>query len=557
MVNYMLKKVVTVLLLTLLLLAVSWPLFSTQLFRVHDYVHAARIAELLRGLQDGQFPVIWSQNFGYGYGMPLFEFYAPLPFYVGAFSYWLGFGLSRSVQIIFLVANIGSVVGAYYLGRKWYGRWGGLVTSAVFTFAPYRAVNLYVRGAVGEAWGMMALPWILYFTSLVLEGKKKAWFGLVLSLTVLFLSHNLTTMMFVPLSGVFILAVWALNKKRKALSLAYVAACYALAAGLSAFYVLPAFLEKHLTQIDQILGGYFWYGQHFLYIRQFFQDNWGYGGSVWGPQDDISFFLGYGQIFGICMVVGLLFLSLIGSKKIKRAHFLPILSIGLWVGALFFSLGKSQFVWDTLPFLSYIQFPWRFLGVAAVFMALAIGSLAVLLSGVQKYVVIILVLFLLTLNARYFRPESFLGKNDDFYYSDAKKIQSNMSSILPDYIPRDMLLTEPPTGLLYQPESLEYEIVVERSQEKLISLELAQDQVVTFAVAHYPNWAAEINGVATSVSQSEQGLVSVLVPAGKHRVGVFLTPSPLRRVAQGISFASFVLLLFLLLPQKIVLPNHD
>jgi hypothetical protein len=39
--------------------------------------------EMERSLQRFEFPVRWSANFGFGYGMPLFNFYAPLPYYLG------------------------------------------------------------------------------------------------------------------------------------------------------------------------------------------------------------------------------------------------------------------------------------------------------------------------------------------------------------------------------------------------------------------------------------------------------------------------------------------
>ncbi|MFH2118621.1 MAG: hypothetical protein ABII10_02715, partial [Candidatus Paceibacterota bacterium] len=52
--------------LILIFLASSWSLFSPKFFRIHDYTHAGRIAEMARALSDGHFPVRWTQNFGFG-----------------------------------------------------------------------------------------------------------------------------------------------------------------------------------------------------------------------------------------------------------------------------------------------------------------------------------------------------------------------------------------------------------------------------------------------------------------------------------------------------------
>ena len=87
------------------------------------------------------------------YGMPLFEFYAPLPYYVGSFFYLLGFSHINSVKAIILITSIFTAIGAYLLGRKLFGTTGGLLVSAAVTLAPYRAVNLFVRGAISEAMG--------------------------------------------------------------------------------------------------------------------------------------------------------------------------------------------------------------------------------------------------------------------------------------------------------------------------------------------------------------------------------------------------------------------
>lgn len=97
----MLKKLALAALLILIWIEVSRSLWPADLFKIHDFVHGARIAEMTTALQDGQFPVRWSSNFGYGYGMPLFEFYAPLPFYVGAGLYWLTGNLVFSIKFLF------------------------------------------------------------------------------------------------------------------------------------------------------------------------------------------------------------------------------------------------------------------------------------------------------------------------------------------------------------------------------------------------------------------------------------------------------------------------
>src|SRR5438034_4789314 len=60
------------------------PLFHSGFFPVHDNAQVSRVYEMTRAIADGMFPVRWSNDFGYGYGYPVFNFYAPLAYYIGS-----------------------------------------------------------------------------------------------------------------------------------------------------------------------------------------------------------------------------------------------------------------------------------------------------------------------------------------------------------------------------------------------------------------------------------------------------------------------------------------
>ena len=321
------SKKLVIILLVAILLGSSWALLKPGFFKIHDFTHAARVVEMTRALNDGHFPVRWTENFGFGYGMPLYEFYGPLPFYFGSFFYWLGLDIIFVLKLMFLTANLLTLTGAYFLGKKLFSKSSGVLLAAAFTLAPYRAVNLFVRGALSEAWGMMTLPWILWSLAKVIDQEEGGKQQLIISLFVLFLSHNLSVLIFAPFASVFALVYlfkqnqknhkvqWKLVVNRlRDLTLAGLAAF-----GLAAFYLIPAFFEKDLTKVSQIvLGDYFNFRLHFLYLRQFFQPNWGYRGSEWGPDDGFSFFLGYIQLVGLGLSVLVLVRNLIQQLFINK-----------------------------------------------------------------------------------------------------------------------------------------------------------------------------------------------------------------------------------------------
>lgn len=578
----LLKTWFVVCVLFVIWLAGSWSLLRPGLFRVHDYIHAARIAEMTRGLQEGQFPVRWSPNFGFGYGMPLFEFYAPLPYLVGSAGYWLTGNLLLSVKLLFVVANLGTLFGGYLLGRQLGGRTTGLVLAASLTLAPYRAVNLFVRGAVSEAWGIMALPWIVWgIFQVITEMRLRSWksaqvqkglLAVWLGLVVLLLSHNLTALLFVPMSlllGAGYLLVTMMSQKNSGSvvnfrssieSIGLLGAAYALAIGATTFYWLPALVEKQFVKLENILGGYFHYSQHFLYLRQFFTPGWGFGGSQWGPEDGISFFLGYGQWLGLLtlgVAVGRVlwkraqhrqWSSLLGNSSLL----VSVLVGGLLVVSTWLSTFKSEWLWDALPAFSFIQFPWRWLSVSIVWVAI-LNGLAVALhkKTIKRYLIGGALILVILANAWYFQPESLLEDAAKYYYSDPIRIQSEMSLILPDYIPKDMSdQPELPPAAAWshrEGEGLDpkLEVLVRRGHQVLLKTEYETPTEVQFAIAPFPGWRVELDG--QTVEGLERlglyGNLALEVPAGEHLVGVILGNSPVRTWSDRVSLLSWTLVI--------------
>jgi hypothetical protein len=447
------KKLITLILLIVITLASSWSLLQPDFFSVHDFTQGARIVSMSRGIIDGHIPVRWSADFGYGYGMPLFQFYAPLPYYIGSIFYLLGISLVNSIKALMLLLTILTVVGGYKLGKIFFGRSGALITAAALTLAPYRAVNLFVRGAISEAFAIMTLPFILYGVVKVIRKENCGWPILTISLTALFLTHNLTAMMFMPVSIVFGLIYLVYHYRefikdratlihKSAISLLQLGLAYLTSFLIASFYLIPMFFEKHHTKVDQIiLGGYFDFRLHFLYIRQFFEENWGYGGSTFGPEDDMSFYLGGGQLIALGFLIFMIARHIFNNRTVNFKNYFMTVVAGIFLlFSLFMTTFRSLLVWEWFEAFSYIQFPWRWLSLAIVFLALMVGVLPTLIKNkVLRYSYTIFLVFLIVFtNYQLFAPERFLSDTSQLYYQDRSKIRVEMSPVLPDYIPADM-----------------------------------------------------------------------------------------------------------------------
>ena len=62
--------------------------------------------------------------------------------------------------------------------------------------------------------------------------------------------------------------------------------------GLSAYFWAPALWERSSVQMESLREGAFSYSVHFVYPMQLLYSPWGYGVSVAGPGDGMSFMLG-------------------------------------------------------------------------------------------------------------------------------------------------------------------------------------------------------------------------------------------------------------------------
>ena len=568
------KKYCIAVFFIIFLLATNYYLLNNKFFRVHDYTHAARIAEMGRALKEGAFPVRWSENFGYGFGMPLFNFYAPLPYFVGALFWLIGFDVIVAIKLLYFISSFLAMLGAFKLGKKLFGNWGGLLLAAAYVLAPYRAVNLFVRGALSEAWAMAFLPWVLYSAFAWFENKDKRLLSfLVFSLVGIVLSHNLTALMFIPLAGLISFAYFLFKKdwnwKKAFKEIWPILLVYIMAGLLTTFYMIPAFMEKDQTEINKIFSGYFHYSHHFLYIRQFFKDQWGFGGSEWGPNDSLSFFLGYGQ------VLALGFLTIIASvylfknfRIIFKDQKLFLLFIFSFTTALtlLMSLMRSKILWDKITLLQFIQFPWRWLSPASLMIAVLVALSAAMikkkfLRAFYSIVVIVALLF----NAKFFHAEKFMDNPESLYFTDEIMIQNEMSGILPDYIPiqmadyevlknlnngKDLLWEKNYEGMINS-----WDVLVNDGHQKLFNINTKEEVLVDFKLANFAGWEAQIDGDKVEIKENaEIGNIELLVPQGEHKISLrFTENTKYRLIGDILTILAFLSSLYFLFPfeQKI------
>jgi len=544
------KKFLAVFLVFIVVLPSILPLFRSDFFRMHDYTHVARLHQLDKALKDGHFPPRWAKDLGWGYGMPLFNFYAPLPYYLGEVFHLLGFSFLNSIKIVFALTFFISFTGMFFLAKKFWGKWAGFLAAVAFVYSPYRAVDFYVRGALGELFGIALLPWAVWAIFQLIE-KKKIKFLLISSfiLATLFLSHTVLTLISFPfLLLISFFYLFLCSQKKKAFF--YLLASFLLGLGLSLFFLLPAYLEKQFTRVFTLTQGFSHYSHHFLYFRQFVYGNWGYGGSVDSIPDLMSFHLGKGHLFLAFLTLGLVFLSFIQEKKIKKKTLIVGFFTSLILLLAFLATYHAQPVWDALPLMVYIQFPWRLNSLIIVLLAfLAGGGCFYLQKRINKKIVFLFllgsVLGLLKINSRYFRPEKYLDPQKH-YYADEKSLKKSMSGIIPDYVP--LWVEKDPSEIALEDYriiegSLDIEVKESRTNRLLLQTSSSQPVKLQLNRFYFPGWQLFLDNQKIDFSyKNNNGIIKTSLPAGKHQLVLAFKRTKVRFWSEIASLVSLLIL---------------
>lgn len=515
---------------------VVWPLFMPGYFSHHDDLQVIRIFEMRKCFVDLQLPCRWVPDMGYGNGYPLFNFYGPLPYYIGAVaSYVLGF--IGAAKLLFFLPLVFGAVGMYLLAKELFGKIPGVVAAILFMFAPYRALDSYVRGAVGESFGLALIPFVFFFFLRLIKLKNRKYFALATIATFLFfVSHNIMTLIFTPLIIVWI-SFWLWKEKWKGLKLALLG--FILALGLSAFFILPAYFEKGLVQTEALTRNELDFRAQFVKVSQLFIDrSWNYSGSQPQSSSTISYQIGWPHWFLVVFAV----LALTIYKKRKNTLLFSLLFL-MFSFAVFMTHNKSSFIWEHIKILAFVQFPWRFLSIA-ILAASLIGAYFVSFFKSKWLIIVSIVVCLSTilLNWQYFRPEHFYYDVTDAIKLTGQNFIDQQAGAILDYLPKTAL--EPrelaPSSPLIIKGKAQAANFVNHSNRWSFDVNVVSRATLDVPVFDFPNWTAFIDGKVINHQISfPSGRIEIQVPEGEHTVGGIFENTPIRTFGNILSLVSF------------------
>lgn len=550
-----LKKNFTLILALLLSFWAVKSLLVSGFFPIHDNEQVARLFDLDQALKVWHIPPRIAPNLGFGYGYPFFNFYPPFAYYVAEVFNIIGFSYVVSIK---LMVGLGFILGTlfmYLLSKEFFGRLGGLISAVFYTYAPYHAVDVYVRGAFPEFWSMVFLPAIfLSFYKLRQDFKWKFFILLVIFISLLILTHNLVVVMAIPfiLAWIIFLA-FAGKQKKRFLLVSFIALIFSFL--VTSYFWIPSFFEKKYTMVNLLTTELANYGQHFVYLRQFWNSAWGYGGSIYGLHDGLSFEIGKTHLI-LSLLACFIAIKLFVSRTTRVIGVSMFVFILLLLISIFMASFHSKFIWDRVEFLWYIQFPWRFLIFSTVFSSLLAGSITMFpLNGRIKFFIVVFVLsILIGLNSRYFVPAKFLSSVEDSDYINQEKIRWDASILAWEYVPKGVSTRKSNIGTTIiniakkdiAKESFKVingDMIVKQiqdfPQEKKYMASSNEDSVLRINTYSFPGWKVYVDGKEISYTDNNKLKLITLPPlVGSHAVTAKFTDTKVRFLGNWISLIS-------------------
>jgi hypothetical protein len=319
----------------------------------------------------------WTPSANFNAGEPRFVFYPPLTWMTGAA---LGFLLPWQfvpVALSFLIfAAMGLAVRA--LARQALDEGAATLAGCAAIFSGYALFCAYERSAVGELTGGVWIPLILLFA---LHGHKsedglwqRALDGSAAPLALVMAGAWLSNIP-VGIMASYLLAAVAAAAALLSRSWAPAVRAFAgaiMGLGLASVFLLPAAWEQPWADLKQAAND----------PGEIIENSWLFGHHADPDLEFHDIVLRQASMIAVIMLAvalaGLLVSCRRKSLKAERCWWNPLALIPFAV--LFFQLPFSLPVWNLLPKLRYLQFPWRWLVVLeapmAIFFAAAVWPFA-------------------------------------------------------------------------------------------------------------------------------------------------------------------------------------
>ena len=318
----------------------------------------------------------WAEWANHGFGEPRFIFYPPLSWMLGAA---LSFVVPWNAVPGVFIALVQTMAGlcSFALARRFLPGRRALLGAACYAANPYALLVVYMRSDFAELLACALMP-VAVLAALQLCGlvenqqrsvpRTIAFFAMAFAAVWL---SNAPAAVMASYSMALVFA-WAALAKKSWRPLWRGAAGLALGFALTSFYLLPAAYEQRWVNIGQVLSSGLQPSDNFLYTM------------INDPEHNLFNWIASSVAMLLIVMTGIAGIAAYrGLKKEEEReereererlwHVMLLLS----VAATILMVRPSSILWELLPKLRFVQFPWRWMAILAVpysyYIATALG----------------------------------------------------------------------------------------------------------------------------------------------------------------------------------------
>jgi len=515
--------------------------------------HITNIAMFYKSLKEGIFPVSWTDGFA-NYGMPLGLMAQQTTSYLGAFLNFLFKDPLFSYNLVLLIGAFFSNLTFYLFLREYFSIPLALAATFIFNLAPYRIINIYIRGALPEFFASIFLPLILLAVKRFIERGQFFYFFLIsFSYGLLILTHPFMIIIYSFPIIIFTFFNLLLDKENFKANLIYLFFAFLLGIFLSFYFIFPLSAELK----------YFYYGQaknhfnqgHFLSWENFFNPFWFYfyKGDI-GPR---GHFMKTGVVEMFFIII-FWFLFILKNKFNKEKMPLAKLVFHSSFIYIFLLVPASNFLYQTFAFLGNIQHPWRmlsgFIFLPPIALCFLVEELFFKKKTLKSYYR--LPIYFLLIFVAFFRIPQLYGKNyklipqKEYFFT-----KENLHGVILNTIW---------TGKSedYPVKKIKGEIVEGKGKLEVVRIRnnfreyflLAQTPVrLVDYTFYFPGWQVYVNGQKVPIEFQDpnyRGVITYKVSSGKHKILVKFEETKVRILGKFVSLFSIICLIFLYVKRK-------